>query len=114
MYRIERENKISRESNDEKMHVYEVDPMIVDYGPGQINTFRDQKAFRTSIGRDSFRTNTFSQTPKKNIKENKKSILNTIASNGSAKKTVRFFESPDGLLKTVPFESSFKDFEFIG
>lgn len=97
-----------------KMHVYEVDPMVVDYGPGQVESFRDIKTYKTSVGRDSFRANTFADTPKKNIKNNKTSILNTIVTNGSAKKTVRFVESTDGLLKTAPFESSFNNFEYIG
>ena len=47
-----RENRISNGRSNDRIHVYEVDPMVVEYGPGQVDTFREKKAYKTSIGRD--------------------------------------------------------------
>ena len=62
-----RQSKYKDANIDEKLHVYEVDPMVVEFGPGQVESFRDKKTYQTSIGRESFRTSIADETPKKGL-----------------------------------------------
>ena len=95
------------------MHIYEVDPMITEYGPDQVNTFRGKRTYRSWTGRESFRENEMDESPKKSLLKQGRPSFNSIISTGSAKKTVRFAESSEGLLRVVPIDPTFNESDFV-
>ena len=53
------------------------------------------------------------RSPKKGLLKAVRMSQTSMYSNGSAKKTVRFAESAEGLLKAVPYDPTFNDSDFV-
>lgn len=96
-----------------KVHEYQIDPLL-EYGPGQVESFRERRKSQYSSNRDSLRFNNNPETPKKSLLKAKNRLSHTsMISNSSARKTVRFAESAEGLLRSVPYDPSFNDSDFV-
>ena len=74
-------------------------------------TFRDHNYDQYSFRVDTLRADKH-VTPYKPKMTNSK-FISPYNTNSSARKTVRFAESAEGLLKTVPFDPTFNDSDFV-
>lgn len=96
-----------------KVHEYQIDPLL-EYGPGQVESFRERRKSQYVSNPDSLRFNNNPETPRKSLLKAKTRMSQTsMLSSSSARKTVRFAESAEGLLRSVPYDPSFNDSDFV-
>ena len=92
-----------------KVYDYDVDKAVVDENS---RTFRENNLNHYSLRVDTFR-------PKQNVTPYKPKIKTNFASpdnyntNNSGRKKVRFVESVEVMLKTVPIDPTFNDLDFV-
>lgn len=98
-----------KEPHTSKVHDYEINSML-DYLPGELQSFRDRKKSHPGGQRNRY---TDLITPKSAILQKDRASCCSALSKNSDRKTVRFAESSQGLLRSVPVEPSFNDSDFI-
>ena len=94
-----------------QVYEYKIDPMI-EYGPGQTKSFRERNYSYYEPKSAPLRESLDSNTPSKSLLKKRMSVGSAYSSS-SEKKTVRFAETEEGLLKGVPFDPSFNDSDFV-
>lgn len=102
----ERTNKYTKT----KVYDYTINPDAAAQ-PDDIATFRDKNYNRYNLRVDTFRPESKIETPSR-PKLNFSVLANSLRSS-SARKTVRFAESAEGLLKAVPVDPTFNDSDFV-
>lgn len=106
-------NKKTNDYTKTKVYDYNVANKLIE-DPYQVDTFREKNLSKYTLRVDSLRPQTSRNvmtTPHK-VKTNRHLDLNSEGST-SSRKTVRFAESAEGLLKAVPVDPSFKDDEYM-
>jgi hypothetical protein len=113
---IEKKSKFySHMRGDTKLYEYQIDP-ILEHGPGQLESLRDSKYIENRNYNRDYDRNDDVQTPRSLLKlQNNKSRLSQASyySQENGKKTVRFAETAEGLLKSVPVDPTFNDSDFV-
>jgi hypothetical protein len=104
-----RKSANKKEPHSSKVHDYEINSML-DYLPGELQSFRDRKRSHQGGERNRYKD---LMTPKSAILQKEIASCCSALSNNSARKTVRFAESSQGLLRSVPVEPSFNDSDFV-
>ena len=98
-----------KEPHSSKVHDYEINSML-DYLPGELQSFRDRKRSHQGTQRNRYKD---LMTPKSAMLPKERDSCCSALSKNSERKTVRFAESAQGLLRTVPVEPSFNDSDFV-
>lgn len=93
----------------DKVYEYKIDPML-EYSPGQLETFRDRRYTQYANYFNALRYQD-PETPKSLLKKSANSLVSNLSIN--SKKTVRFAESAEGLLKSVAVDPTFNDSDFV-
>jgi hypothetical protein len=104
-----RKHQYTKYLSKNKVHEYKIDPML-EYTPEHLQTFRDRRYTHLGHYTNSARHNDL-ETPKSLLKKSSNSIMSNYS--GMDKKTVRFAESREGMLKAVPYDPTFNDSDFV-
>jgi hypothetical protein len=84
----------------------------LEYLPGNVRTFRDKRMSEKGDNSYKYKHDFLAESKTGPYGLNKADFLHAM-SNTSDKKTVRFAETSEGLLKAIPFDPSFNDSEYI-
>lgn len=101
-----------KNKRNEYLYEYEINPAL-EFGPLEVNSLRDKKVFRRVNHHDSLRSEVPLTPTKGLIKKEDRLSYSAFSNQSSGRKTVRFAETCEGLLKSVPVDPTFNDSDFI-